>query len=75
MIAVVYRTREGKCESLLRVVEESHKEWVRRVAMWQGASLYGFRWVTSLMSLAGVVCVCEVLCVLCADSGRLVRTG
>ena len=43
--------------------------------MWQGASLYSFRWVTSLMSLVGVVCVCEVLCVLCADSGRLVRTG
>ena len=74
-IAAEYRTRGGKCESLLQVVEESHKEWVRGVAMWQGASLYSLRWVTSLMSLVGVVCVCEVLCVLCADSGRLVRTG
>ena len=74
-IAAEYRTRRGECESLLQVVEESHKEWVRRVAMWQGASLCSLRWVTSLMSLVCVVCVCEVLCVLCADSGRLVRTG
>ena len=75
MIAVGYRTRGGKCESLLQVVEGSHKEWVQGVAMRQGASLCSLRWVTSLMSLVSEVCVCEVVCVLCADSGRLVRTG
>ena len=58
-----------------QVVEESHEEWVQGVAMWQGASLYSLRWVTSSVSLVGVVCVCDVVCVLCADSGRLVRTG
>jgi hypothetical protein len=49
-----------------QVVEESHEEWVQGVAMWQGASLYGLRWVTSSVSLVGVVCVCGVVCVLCA---------
>ena len=58
-----------------QVVEGLHEEWVQGVAMWQGASLCSLRWVASLVSLVDVVCVCEVVCVLCADSGRLVRTG